>query len=1092
MNKDDSQLGFAGKLAKTFINSKLTLLLIIAILLVGAASLVMTPREYNPQITVPAANIMLMKPGSNTQEVHNLMVKPMEALMNALPGVDHTYGMAQNDFGMVTVAFKVGEDQERSLVRVYNQIMQNMDLLPVGAMQPLVKPINVDDVPIFSLAISSSQMSESQLREVASSVLEKLRTVPGVSIGAILGAKQNSVQIQLDPLKMQSMGLSLNQLDRMLRASNVDLPAGEIIQNNQAHPIRLKGALASQGDIKDLVVGNKQGRAILLQEVATITEGPLEEDLHARYTQTPQGQIIPGLEAEANSISITLAKKAGTNAVKVSQAIEEKLEAIRMYSLPETVNISVTRNDGKKANAAVNLLVEHLGIAIITVVFILVLFLGWREAAIVTLTVPLILLIVLSIGYFSGQSINRITLFALILALGLLVDDSIVVIENIHRHLHGKKHKSFSDAIVAATDEIGNPTNIATIAVMLAFLPMAFVSGMMGPFMMPIPFNVPVAMIASLMIAYITVPWISRRWLKAGHLAEDLENTDTLEEQGMHQEDVLHRLYVRYFTPFLSSRRLRFWFISSVSLAFGLAMLQPSYQFFKEDVSSPLSPLAVDLKMLPYDNSNSFLIELNTPDGTPAEETDRIAREVGEILYEHPQIMNYQTFLGLPAPIDFAAVVRGDMMRRGSHFAQIRINLTDKHDRSKSSHEIAQEIHESLNPIHSKYPQMALKIFEEPPGPPVQSQIMAEVYGPDQKKNIEASKKIEELFKSTYGMINVDRSVKDSIKSYQIVIDRQKALSVGVVAAQVAQLLHQYMNGLDIGVLINDSHREATVIRAKLPNNWKGSTQIIMDLRVQSSLGTFVPLGEIASLDSTMSESIIFTRDQHSVVRVTGELIESSPAYAVLGIDHKIDGVEIVSGYQGRTSNLGFVEAHPQDLSQGNVLWGGEMRLTLDTFRDMGSAFLIALVLIYLLLVGYYKDFVLPVIVMGPIPLTMIGVFPGHWITGQAFTATSMIGVIALAGIVVRNSLLLIDFILEYRKEGHDLKESVIEAGAARFRPIVLTALAIIMASAIMITDPVFGGLAVSLIFGTFIATALTLVVIPLIYYFMELKRGLK
>ncbi|MDB9744115.1 efflux RND transporter permease subunit [Fibrobacterales bacterium] len=1090
-NNKPEELNFAGKLANTFIESKLTMLIIIGILLVGVVSLMMTPREYNPQITVPAANIMVMKPGANSEEVHNLVVKPLEALLNALPGVEHTYGYATNDFGMVTVAFTVGEDQEKSLVRVYNQIMQNMDRLPPGTMHPMVKPINVDDVPIFSITMSSHELSASELRVVATGVLEKLRSVPGVSITDILGGTPRAVQVWLDPAKMEATGLSLDQVDQMLRASSVDLPSGEMVQNGQVKPVRVMGALGSAEEVGDLIVGAPGGRPVHLREVAEIVDGPLEGDIHARFSWGgANADKLKGHRPEAQAITVTMAKKAGTNAVLVSQAIEAKLEEIREYALPEGVTVVVTRNDGEKADAAVNLLVEHLVIAIATVILILVVFLGWREAMIVTLTVPLILLIVLSIGYFMGQSINRITLFALILALGLLVDDSIVVIENIHRHLHGKKHKSFKDAIVAATNEIGNPTNVATVAVMLAFLPMAFVTGMMGPFMMPIPFNVPVAMLASLLIAYITVPWIARRWLKGPEAQHDLKHSETLEEKGEHQEDFLHRLYVKYFTPYLHSRKPRVILTIGIIAGFTAAMLQPAWQFFKPDMSVPLSPLAVDLKMLPFDNTNTFLVEINTPEGTASEETDRIARQVGELLTINGYVENFQTYLGSPAPIDFAAVVRGDMVRRGANFAQIRINLVDKHDRSLSSHELLQQLHKNMEAIKTNNPTTKFKLYEEPPGPPVQSQIIAEIYGPDLETIRETGKKVEALFEGTYGMMNVDKSVTDTVVGYKIRIDRQRAMAAGVAPAQAAMLLHNYLAGTNIGAVRESSEREVVALQARLPKSWRGEPKRLLDLKIRSINGALIPLSAIAYLDSGVVDQPIYSRDQHAMVRVTGELIESSPAYAVMGLDKKMHEIELVEGFAPKTGNLGFVATPADDLSKGHILWEGEMRLTLDTFRDMGSAFIVALILIYLLLVGYYKDFLLPVIVMGAIPLTMIGVFPGHFITGQAFTATSMIGVIALAGIVVRNSLLLIDFILEYRKAGNSLEASVVEAGAARFRPIVLTALAIIMGSAIMITDPVFGGLAVSLIFGTFVSTALTLIVIPLTYYLWQKGKG--
>lgn len=1078
------QWNSAGKIARAFVESKLSALGVIAITLIGLLALFGTPREYNPQITVPAATIMVMKPGANPEETQNLVVKPLEALMHALPGVEHSYAYAGYDFGMVTVQFKVGEDQERSLVRVYNQMMQNRDRMPPGTMEPLIKAVNVDDVPILSLTLSSETMNEEDLRSVSTAVLEQLRSVPGVSASELIGGAPRAIQVRLDPAKLQSLNLSLNQVDQMLSAANMDLPAGDLVQGGEIKPIRVLGALENAEDLRNLIVGAPGGRPVHLGEIAQVVDASLEHEVHARMAWG-KASAHPS-SGEVSATTLSLAKKAGTNAVTVSNAVLAKLEEIKAHALPEGVQITVTRNDGAKANDAVNTLVEHLGIAIASVVLILIVFLGWREAAIVTLTVPLILFVVLGVGYGAGQTINRITLFALILSLGLLVDAAIVVIENIHRHMHGKKHRNFKELLIYATNEIGNPTNVATLAVILAFLPMAFVTGMMGPFMRPIPINVPVAMLASLLIAYAIVPWAARIWLSSKANQSAFEHSETMEEHGSHPQDFLHRLYVKTFQPFMHSKVRRIALYAFVIATLGAALLQPAWQFIRpQGIAGPLSAMGVELKMLPYDNTNTFLIQVDAPEGMAAAETDRRLRDLGDLLRLHPAITDYQSYLGMAAPEDFGAIVRGDKMRRGENFAQVRINLVDQKSRSTSSHEIVQEINLSLQSLRNKYPETRFKLYETPPGPPVQAQIMAEIYGPNQDKLHEIAAQVENMFASSYGMINADASSTAPQKDYRIRVNHAKALSLGIAPAQVAGLLHQYLSGQDLGTLRQVAQREAVQIQVRLPMAWRENPQQILDLRLSSASGALVPLGEIATLDSGVLQQARWSRDGKSLVKIGGELLQSSPVYAVLGMDQKLDQKQI-AGVQTSTGNLGFSETPAQDLSSYHILWGGEMRLTLDVFRDLGSAFMVALVLIYLLLVAYYKNFVLPLLVMGAIPMTLIGVFPGHWITGQAFTATSMIGVIALAGIVVRNSLLLIDFILEYRKEGHPLAQAVLEAGAARFRPILLTALAIILGSAIMITDPVFGGLAVSLIFGTFASTALTLIVIPLVYFLWQ------
>ena len=1074
-------MNIAGRLAGAFLESKITPLMILFLFMIGALALFMTPREYNPQIVVPAANIIVAKPGASAEEVHNLIVKPLETIMNAQSGVDHTFGYAANDYGVVTVQFEVGQDQEDSLVKLYNQLMQNMDRIPPGAMQPVVRPINVDDVPILTLTLSSARYDDRRLREVGARLLEQLRNVPGVSFTQIVGGRAPTVNVWIDPQRLEAARLTLDQVERMLRGANVSAPLGELVQGNRTLPLRLAGFLGSAREVGETVVGVNEGRPIFLKDVARIEEGGAETE-ETSWIGVGRGEPQP-------AVTLAIAKKAGTNGVTVTGAVLAKLEELKRQALPEGITITVTRDDGERANAAVNLLVEHLGIAIFTVILLLWWFLGWREAAIVTMTIPLILFIVLAVGYLFGQTINRITLFALILALGLLVDDSIVVIENIHRHLHhGKeKIKDFGRSLILATNEIGNPTNVATLAVMLAFIPMAFVTGMMGPFMRPIPINVPVAMLASLFIAYSVVPWAARRALQ-GKALKAMQASPTLEDRDHEASDPLRRGYLAVIRPLIASGPKRnLFFLVVLALLIG-AMVMPAWQFVRPSgMNGPLSPLGVELKMLPNDNTNTMLLQIDMPAGTALAATDRVTREVGAVLAAHPEVTDYQAFLGLPAPIDFAALVRGDLIKRGANFAQIRVNLTDKHHRSAASHDIAQELDQLLKPVRSAHPQAKIKIYETPPGPPVPSQILAELYGPDYDRLRLAAAEVNAAFGRIYGLINVDDTVGADVAGFDVRVDAERAILAGVAPAQVAELLRNYTSGFAIGTLHVDDAREPVEIRVRLPRELRATPETLLALRVTNAQGAQIPLAEFARVERVIEAKPIYGRDLRPMVMVGGEMITSSPVYAVLALDQMLDGQRLdKSGVAFTTGNLGFVEAVPKDVTGYTLLWGGEMRLTLDVFRDLGSAFIVALVLIYLLLTAYYKSFMLPIVVMGAIPLTLIGIFPGHWVMGQAFTATSMIGAIALAGIVVRNSLLLIDFILDYRRQGYGLKEAVMEAGAVRFRPILLTALAIILASAIMITDPVFGGLAISLIFGTFASTALTLVVIPLLYYLWQ------
>ncbi len=1090
MSTNGSQINIAGKLAETFLESKITPLVILGLFMLGMLALGLTPREYNPQIVVPAANIVVSKPGASAEEVNNLIVKPLQAIMHAQSGVDHSYGYAANDYGVVTVQFEVGEDQEQSLVKLYNQLMQNMDRIPPGAFEPIVKPINVDDVPILTVTLSSREHDDRVLREIGARLLEHLRNAPGVSFTQLIGGRAPALNVWIDPQRVAGAGLSLDRVDQALRGANVSAPLGALTRDNRATPLRLDGFLGSPEEVGAIVVGVSQGRPVYLRDIARVEQGGAEVEEATWIGFGPAAGKAGGAGAAA-AVTLAIAKKAGTNAVDVTTAVLAKLDDLKRQAIPEGVEVSITRDDGERADAAVNLLVEHLGIAIFTVILLMWWFLGWREAGIVTLTIPLILFIVLAVGLMLGQTINRITLFALILALGLLVDDSIVVIENIHRHLHhGKvKMEAFGKTLVNATNEIGNPTNVATLAVILAFIPMAFVTGMMGPFMRPIPINVPVAMLASLLIAYSVVPWAARRALR-GKALREMEKRATLEDQGHAQEDPLRRMYLAVARPLMDSAAKRNLFFLVVAILLIGAMLMPAWQFVRPaGMNGPLSPLGVELKMLPNDNTNTMLLQVDMPAGTALAATDGVARAVGETLARHPEVADYQAFVGMAAPIDFAALVRGDMLKRGENLAQIRVNLSDKGDRSLSSHDIADEFHAALRDVRAAYPQARIKIYEKPPGPPVPSQVLAELYGPDYEALRAAAGEVRAAFDQVYGLINVDDSVTADVQGYRVRVDAEKAMLAGVAPAQVAKLLRDYVSGFKIGTLHAEDAREPIDISVRLPREQRADPASLLSLRVANAQGAQIPLSAIATVERQTETKPMHARDLHANVMVGGEMLKSSPVYAVLALDQMLDGKPLPGGVTFTTGNLGFTEAQPKDVVDYTLLWGGEMRLTLDVFRDLGSAFIVALVLIYLTLTAYYKSFMLPIIVMGAIPLTLVGVFPGHWAMGQAFTATSMIGVIALAGVVVRNSLLLIDFILDYRRQGYSLEEAVMEAGAVRFRPILLTALAIIAASAIMVTDPVFGGLAVSLIFGTFASTALTLVVIPLLYLLWQRRQ---
>ena len=1071
----------AGRLAQSFYQSKITVLIMVAIALFGALAMLFTPRLYNPEIVVPAAEIFIMRPGSDSEEIHHLVIRPLEALMASLPGVHHTFGYAVNDMGVVTVEFQVGANEEKSLLEVYNQLSRNMDKMPPGTAQPLVKSIGVNDVPMMSVTLSSSRLTPLELRQVGVRFMDQLQSVPDVANAEVIGGSPLAINVWLNPAKLSSVGLSLKNIEQALKGSNVILPGGKLVHNNQEIPLRINGALGSARGVGDLIIGDHDGQPILLKEVARVVAGAAENNTvtsdtagRANRIGVPAGSIMP-------AVTITLAKRPGANAVTVGDAIKAKLGRLEREALPQGVHVSITRDYGARSDDAVSTLFEHLGIAVGVVAIILMIFLGWREAGIVILTVPLTLGIVLGTGWLLGQTINRITLFALILSLGLLVDGGIVVIENIHRHLHDCGKDGFARCIINASNEIGNPTNIATLAVILAFLPMAFVTGMMGPFMLPIPIFVPIAMVASVLLAYTVVPWGAYRFLggKAGRQADS--------EGGVHaaRPDALQRGYLRVFKPLLKFPGRRNLFFIVVMVLLLLAMLMPMWQFIRpQGMNGPLSALGVNLKMLPEGNVSDFMIQVDTPAGTALDETGRVTEAVSNVLSQNRYIENFQTYLGRSAPVDFAGLVRGDLMRQGSNYAQIQVNLVPRDERPMS-HTVSVEVYKALRSVRERFPGSVIKMFEVPPGPPVRAQVVAEIYGPDYNKLRQVAGTVEQDFRKDYDMVNVDDSVTATVPEYLLHVDQQKAMLAGVAPAQVAALVHDYVAGTRLAALHVKNAREPVDIMLRVPPADRAWRQQILDLQVQSRSGQQVPLASIVQIERTTLAKPIYDRDQHPVVYVTGDLMGSSPVYAVLSLNHWLDG-KTIDGVPLSTGNLGFSPAQPDDVTHYQILWGGDMRLTLDVFRDLGAAFIIALVFIYLMLVAYYQSFVMPVIVMGAIPMTLIGVFPGHWLLNTPFNATSMIGVIALAGVVVRNSLLLIDFIIDYRRQGYPLEEAVLQAGAVRFRPILLTALAIMFGSAIMVTDPVFGGLAVSLIFGTFASTLLTLIVIPLLYFLWE------
>jgi multidrug efflux pump subunit AcrB len=1044
------KLNISGKITQYFINSQLTVLLMAATAVLGLFALWFTPREENPQIVVPAANVMVMLPGASAKEVEELVSKKLEAKLWEIPGVEDVYSVSMNSMSVVTVKFHVGQDKERSLVKLYDKLMSNMDFAPPGASQPLVKPIDVDDVPIVAITLSAApgaNYDDSQLRLVADHVLDELRKVPGVGNTVAIGGRSRQVRVTLDPLRISGYGLSPLQIAGALNASNANLLSGDLEQGSKKLALETGGFFEKAGDVKNAVVGVANGKPVYLGDVADVTDG-FEETVkltRIAFNASHAGIETTDLRNERPAVTVALAKRQKLNAVKISNDILAKLDVLKKTQIPSGVAVSVTRNDGKTANDAVNELVFHLVVSIIVVIILLFLTLGWREAAIVALAIPLTLFITLAVGMVAGQTINRITLFALILSLGLLVDDAIVVVENIHRHYKLQQHSRLQGAIMAV-NEIGMPTILATLTVVLAFIPMAFVTGMMGPYMMPIPFNVPVAMITSLLVAFVVTPWASYRLMKMephGATPPPLEETK------------IYRMYKHIIAPLLSNPARRRVFIGIIAAVFIITMSFPVFQWVK-------------FRMLPKANKNTFLVSIDMPAGTVIENTDRVARAIGDYIRRIPEVKDYETFVGTGSVMDFNGLLRGGAFREASHFADIRVNLIDKEERSASSEKIVLAIRPDIAKLAREYG-ANIKLVEDPPGPPVRSTIVAEIYGPDYAKQRELAGNIKALFAKTGEVVDIDDSVKEKQDKYQLVVDKEKAALMGISTEQIVQTLRLSVAGMAISTLHSASAKNPVAIMLRLSKADRTGLADMDKVFLSSPQGSQVPLSSIVTIVPAEMDKAIYHKNMEPVTYVYGEMGDRSQVYAVLDMMKELWKHPLPEGY--------------------SIKWDGEMKLTLDVFRDLGAAMGVALIAIYLLLVGRFRSFTIPLVIMASIPLSMIGIMPGFAMTGVYFSATSMIGVIALAGIVVRNSIVLLEFILDKKHEGVPLEQALIEAGAIRTRPIVLTAAAAILGSAVIVTDPVWSGLALALIFGMLASTALTLVVIPVFYYMVE-KRN--
>ncbi|MEO1958113.1 MAG: efflux RND transporter permease subunit [Nautiliaceae bacterium] len=1081
--EEELKLNIAGKLARMFLKNPLTPVLAIVFILMGIIAILFTPREENPQIDVPAANVIVMYPGASSKEVQNIVVEPLARELKAMTGVKHVYGMAMNSVGIVTVRFKIGEDKVRSMAKLYDRVMQNMGKMPKGVMPPLVKPIDIDEVPIVTFALSSKTYNDAQLYRIAQRLLSPLAEVKNVSIVGIKGGHKRQFNIIVDPQKLAAYHLSLGQIAMALKGANVDYPLGGTDNKKYSIPVEFDGFIKSVKDVENLIIANYMGRPIYIKDIAKVEDGVDYQNKHKTYFEGGKAfyvdPLIVGKEInkfpvgqKLNQVTIFIGKKRGSNAVFVAEAVIKKMEELKK-TLPKDVKVYITRNDGEKANHAVNELIYHLFISLVIIFILLVLMLGIREAAIVLFTVPLILSITLFIGMIAGQTINRITLFALILSLGLLVDSAIIVIENIHRHFEiGNKPREW--AAIYATNEIGNPTNIATLAIILAFVPMFFVTGMMGPYMRPIPFNVPIAMLASLLVAYIFTPWAAVKFLpEHKHNKEpfDIRKTKT------------YKIFKGILEPLLNSALKRSIFFTILIVALLGSMALPVFKI-------------VLFKMLPSANKNTFNITIDLPKGSSIDATTKVSNCVADILSKEPEIHDFEQFIGISGVVDFNGLLRGSSMKQGENYGEIRVNLYPKEKgRKESSIDMVSRLRPIIQGKCSFY-NANIKLVEDPPGPPVIATLLMQVFGGDEEGRLKLANYIEEIYKKTPKVVDIDIMRDRQIIKYKIIPDKEKAALYGITTDQIAKILGMGIRGAMVSVAHIPSEKEQVGIFVRFDKKARDSIEELDKIKIMSpTTGKLIALKEIVKIIPAPFDGMITSKDLRPMVMVTGEMDKRGSLYALLDIfnylrEKGIPGYKII--YDGNP-RLNLQAIDEKTGKKYDLIWGGEWELTFDVFRDLGSAFGVAVILIYLLMVAYYKNFRVPRIVLAAVPLTFIGVLPGHaimnWITliffhsKTYFTATSMIGFIALAGIVVRNSLLLIDFTNELLEQGRSINEAIIEAAATRFRPIILTALAIILASLVIVLDPVWQGLAVSLIFGVLASTLLSVVVVPILYW---------
>jgi len=1058
----DGVTGLSGRLARRFAASPMTPLLALVGLLLGLVAVIITPREEEPQIDVTMANVIVPFPGGSSRDVEQQVASPLEQRLAEVEGVKHVYSISRPGTAVITVEFAVGVPRQAALVRLYNQVWSNLDLLRpgTGIGQPVVKPKGIDDVPVMSVTLWTDDPARgpADLARVARSVEVEIKRIPGTRDVYTIGAPERRVVVTLDAARMASHGLAASDLMQALRAANVVQQGGERAAATGTVQMVAGTFLASARDVAELVIGVNGGRPLLLADVADVSDGADLPDSYV-WHGTPAGRPGPGAGV-APAVTLAIAKKPGSNAADVTTAVARRLQQLEGELLPAGVHAAVTRDYGQTATDKATKLMQKLLFATVSVVLLVLFTLGRREAVVVGTAVILTLALTLFASRAMGFTLNRVSLFALIFSIGILVDDAIVVVENIHRHMQ-RGGRTLLQAIPPAVNEVGGPTILATFTVIAALLPMAFVSGLMGPYMRPIPVNASAGMLLSLAVALVVTPWLSARLLSR-HAPPAPEGQEA-------RGSFLHRLFTRLLGPFLhgsrAPRRRHLLFAGMlllVVLSAGLAALR-----------------IVVLKMLPFDNKSELQVMVDLPEGSTLESTNALLADIALRVARVPEVLDFQGYAGTSAPVNFNGLVRQYFLRAGSNVGDLQVNLVDRHDRQRQSHEIARDLRPQLQPLAARY-QASIKVVEVPPGPPVLAPLVAEVYGPDYARSRQLARALEEVFRATPGIVDIDTTVEADAPRETLVVDRARAARLGVAPADIIEALSIGLAGTDATFIQDGASRYPHPVRLRLSAADQASLQGVLALRVRAASGALVPVSELVSVQRGGWDGAIHHKDLLPVVYVSGDEAGDfdSPLYGMFGIVGQLRGEAV----GGENLQQYFIRQPPETAGYA-VKWDGEWQITYETFRDMGIAYAAGILLIYFLVVAQFRSYLVPLVIMAPIPLTVIGVMPGHALLGAQFTATSMIGMIALAGIIVRNSILLVDFINHALAQGQAPAAAVIEACAVRARPIVLTAVAAMLGAFFILDDPIFNGLAVALIFGILVSTVLTLVVIPLLYY---------